>query len=45
MENKIFDIIYVDSDLEFVKNRIKSLNNKVDWFVLISNNTINSNYY
>jgi len=45
MENKIFDIIYVDSDLEFIKKRIKSFNDKVDLFVLISNNPINSNYF
>ena len=45
MENKIFDIIYVDSDLEFIKDRIKSLKDKIDWFVLISKNTISSDYF
>lgn len=45
MENKIFDVIYVDSDLEFVKNRIKQFNDKIDKFILVSSYPIDVNYF
>jgi len=45
MKNKIFDIICVNSELDFIKKRIEILDEKIDLFILVSNSPISSDFF
>lgn len=41
MQNKIFDVVYVNTNIELLKYRIELFNNIVDKFIIISDDSIN----